>query len=42
MFNQGKNSKGAQILPAPVKDQLSADSSIDELAKAADEAFGDD
>jgi hypothetical protein len=42
MFNQGKNSKGSQILPAPIKDQLSADSSIDELAKAADEAFGDD
>jgi hypothetical protein len=42
MFNQGKNSKGVQIIPAPVKDQLSGSSSIDELAKAADEAFGDD
>ena len=42
MFNQGKNSKGAQIIPAPVKDQVSANSSIDELAKAAEEAFGDD
>jgi hypothetical protein len=42
MFNQGKNSKGAQIIPAPVKDQLSGGSSIDQLSKAADEAFGDD
>jgi hypothetical protein len=42
MFNQGKNSKGAQIIPAPVQDQLSAANSIDELAKAAEEAFGDD
>lgn len=42
MFNQGKNSKGNQVIPAPVKDQLSGSSSIDELAKAADEAFGDD
>jgi len=42
MFNQGKNSKGAQIIPAPVKDQVSAANSIDELAKAAEEAFGDD
>jgi hypothetical protein len=42
MFNQGKNSKGAQIIPSPVKDQVSAASSIDELAKAAEEAFGDD
>ena len=42
MFNQGKNSKGAQILPAPVKDQVSGQSSIDELAKAAEDAFGDE
>jgi hypothetical protein len=42
MFNQGKNSKGAQIIPSPVKDQVSAANSIDELAKAAEEAFGDD
>ena len=42
MFNQGKNSKGVQVIPAPVKDQLSGSSSIDELAKAAEEAFGDD
>lgn len=42
MFNLGKNSKGAQILPSPVKDEVSANSSIDELAKAAEEAFGDD
>jgi len=41
-FNQGKNSKGNQIIPPPVQDQLSGSSSIDELAKAADEAFGDD
>lgn len=42
MFNQGKNSRGNQIIPAPVKDQVSGNSSIDELAKAAEEAFGDD
>lgn len=42
MFNQGKNSKGAQILSAPVQDQVSAKSSIDELAKAAEDAFGDE
>ena len=42
MFNQGKNSKGAQIIPSPVKDQVSALNSIDELAKAAEQAFGDD
>lgn len=42
MFNKGKNSKGKEILPAPVKDQINASSSIDELAKAAEEAFGDD
>ena len=42
MFNLGKNSKGAQIIPEPVKDQVSAANSIDELAKAAEEAFGDD
>lgn len=39
MFDQGKNSKGEQILPAPVKDQISEKSSIDELAKAAEEMF---
>lgn len=42
MFNQGKNSTGKQILPAPVKDQVSEKSSIDELAKAAEEMFSDD
>ena len=42
MFNQGKNSKGTEILPAPVKDQISGKSSIDELAQAAEDAFGDD
>lgn len=42
MFNQGKNSKGTQIIPAPVSDQIGKESSIDELAKAAEEAFGDD
>lgn len=42
MFNQGKNSKGNQVIPAPVEDQLSGGSSIDELAKAAEEAFSDD
>lgn len=42
MFNQGKNSKGAQIIQAPVTDKLNVHSSIDKLAKAAEEAFGDD
>lgn len=42
MFNEGKNSKGAQIIPAPVKDKIGGTSSIDELEKAANEAFGDD
>lgn len=42
MFNQGKNSKGEQIIPLPVKDQITEKSSIDELAKAAEEMFGDD
>lgn len=42
MFNQGKNSKGTEILPAPVKDQISGKSSIDELAQAAEDAFGGD
>lgn len=42
MFNQGKNSKGVQIINSPVKDQVTGSSSIDELAKAAEEAFGDD
>jgi hypothetical protein len=35
MFDQGKNSKGEQILTAPVADQISEKSSIEELAKAA-------
>lgn len=39
MFDQGKNSKGEQILPSPVKDQISEKSSIEELAKAAEEMF---
>jgi len=42
MFNKAKNSTGNLVIPAPVYDQLSGSSSIDELAKAADEAFGDD
>ena len=42
MFNQGKNSTGKQILLAPVKDQVSEKSSIDELAKAAEEMFSND
>lgn len=42
MFEQGKNSRGEQILPAPVKDQVSEKSSIEELAKAAEEMFSDD
>ena len=42
MFNKGQNSKGKQIIPEPVADQLSGKNSIDELATAADEAFGDD
>lgn len=41
MFDQGKNSKGEQILPSPVKDQVSEKSSIEELAKAAEEMFSD-
>lgn len=41
MFNQGKNSKGAQIIPEPVQNKVST-STIDDLAKAAEEAFGDD
>lgn len=41
MFNQGKNSKGAQIIPEPVSDKVST-KSIDDLAKAAEDAFGDD
>ena len=41
MFNQGKNSKGAQIIPEPVADNLKVNN-IDKLAKAAEEAFGDD
>lgn len=42
MFNQGKNSTGVQILPAPVKDKVSENSSIEELAKAAEDMFADD
>lgn len=42
MFDQGKNSKGQQIIAAPVKDQINENSSIDELAKAAEEMFSDD
>lgn len=42
MFNQGKNSKGAQVIPAPEVDKLSAKNSINELADAAEELFGDD
>jgi hypothetical protein len=41
MFNQGKNSKGAQIIPEPVSDKINS-KSIDDLAKAAEDAFGDD
>jgi hypothetical protein len=41
MFNQGKNSKGAQIIPEPVQDKIKT-KSIDDLAKAAEDAFGDD
>ena len=41
MFNQGKNSKGAQIIPEPVSDKVNT-KSIDDLAKAAEDAFGDD
>jgi hypothetical protein len=41
-FNDGKNSKGETILPPPVKNKVGANSSIDELTKAAEEAFGDD
>lgn len=41
MFNQGKNSKGAQIIPEPVSDKINT-KSIDDLAKAAEDAFGDD
>lgn len=41
MFNQGKNSKGAQIIAEPTPDTLKSNS-IDKLAKAADEAFGED
>jgi len=41
MFNQGKNSKGAQIIPEPVNDKVST-KSIDDLTKAAEDAFGDD
>lgn len=40
MFEQGMNSKGEQILPRPVQDQVTEASSIDELAKAAEEMFG--
>lgn len=42
MFNKGNNSKGTQIIAAPVEDKISATSSIDELENAANEAFGDD
>jgi hypothetical protein len=42
MFDQGKNSKGQQIIPPPVNDQISEKSSIEELAKAAEEMFSDD
>lgn len=42
MFNLGKNSKGAQVIDEPVPDQIVASDGIDKLAKAADEAFGDD
>ncbi len=42
MFNLGKNSKGAQIIPEPVANKVSGRNSIDTLAKAAEEAFGDD
>jgi len=42
MFNEGKNSKGTQVIQAPVKDKISGTSSIDELENAANEAFGDD
>lgn len=41
MFNQGKNSKGAQIIPEPVSDKINT-KSIDDLTKAAEDAFGDD
>lgn len=41
-FNEGKNSKGTQIIDPPAKDTLSARNSIDELSSAAEEAFGDD
>lgn len=42
MFDQGKNSKGQQVVAPPVKDQISEKSSIEELAKAAGEMFSDD
>jgi hypothetical protein len=42
MFNEGKNSKGTQIIQLPVKDKISQGSSIDELERAAEEAFGED
>lgn len=42
MFDQGKNSKGQQVVAPPVKDQISEKSSIEELAKAAEEMFSDD
>lgn len=41
MFNQGKNSMGAQIIPEPVSDKINT-KSIDDLTKAAEDAFGDD
>lgn len=42
MFNQGKNSKGAQIIAAPVADQVKKETSIDEMAKALEQAFADE
>lgn len=42
MLDQGKNSKGEQVIAPPVKDQVSEKSSIDELAKAAEEMFSND
>ena len=42
MFNEGKNSRGTQIIQLPVKDKISQGSSIDELERAAEEAFGED
>lgn len=42
MFDMGKNSKGEQVIAPPVKDQISEKSSIEELAKAAEEMFSDD